>query len=212
MDLAEKARVGILLDAQAESFRRGLQEVAVAGRALRVQLEVLYPPVVQDDDLDVLPAHVHDHVRIVVKLERRLGVGHGLDQRYVCMQNIFQDVLGIAGRGYAQHFEFGALRFHLSAQVFKHFDGVLNRIAVRKLVGLAQDGAVFIEQHRLGRRGTSVNADEASDCAAFLKSCRREFLTAIGFLEDRKVLRLLHQSLAARFRLLLLPAKFDVLN
>ena len=170
--LRRECQIGVLLDAQAESFRGGLQEVSIARRALRVQLEIFHAAVVQDDDLDVLPAHIHDHVRIFVELQRRLGVRDGLHQRHVGLEHIFQNVLGVAGGGHAQHFELGALRFHLSAQVLEHLDRVLNRIAVRELVRLAEDVAVFVEQHGLGRSGSAVDADEAADRAVLSETPR----------------------------------------
>ena len=60
--------VGKLLDRIAEALRGGLQEVAVAGAALRVEFKVLDAPVLQDDDLDVLAAHVANHIHVVVEV------------------------------------------------------------------------------------------------------------------------------------------------
>ena len=111
-------------------------------------LKSLTRPFLQDDELDVLPADVDDHVRIVVELQRRLGVRDGLDQRHVGVQHVFEDVLGVSGRADAQHFQLRALSFHLVAQVLEHLDRVLDRIAVRELVGLAENVAVFVEQTR----------------------------------------------------------------
>ncbi len=84
----------------------------------------------QDDDLDILPAHVDDAVRIFIKLQRRLGVSHGLYQRHIRVQHVFQNILGIAGGGDSQDFELGVLRFNLSAQILEHFDCVLDGITV----------------------------------------------------------------------------------
>ncbi len=64
--LSLECLVGELGDVVAEAGRRALQEVAVPRRALGVQLELLHPPLLHDDDLDVLPAHVHDDVRVRV--------------------------------------------------------------------------------------------------------------------------------------------------
>ena len=84
----------------------------------------------QNDDLNILPAHVDDDVRIFIELEGRLGVRHGLDQRDVGVQHVFQNVLGVAGGGYSQDLELGILRLDLSAQIFEHLNRVLDRVAV----------------------------------------------------------------------------------
>src|SRR5262249_45458202 len=54
------------LDRNAEGFGGRLEKVPVPGRTLRVQLEVLDAPLVQDDQLDILSADVDDDVRILV--------------------------------------------------------------------------------------------------------------------------------------------------
>src|SRR5262249_32079331 len=59
--------VGVLVHANPQRLRGGLQEIAVAGRALRVELEVLDASIFQDDELDVLPADVHDHVWVLIE-------------------------------------------------------------------------------------------------------------------------------------------------
>ena len=92
-----------------EALRRGLQEVAVARRALRVQLEIFHAAVLQDDDLDVLPADVADHVHVVVEVQAGLGVRDGLDQRGIGADHVFQNVLGVAGGADAQDLQRRAL-------------------------------------------------------------------------------------------------------
>ena len=120
----------MLLSAQPESFCSGLQKIAVAGGALRVQLEILHPAVVQDDDLDILSAHVDDDVRILIKLQRRLSVSHGLHERDIRVQLVLQNIFGVAGGGDSQDLEFGILRFNLPAQIFEHLDCVLDGVTV----------------------------------------------------------------------------------
>ena len=127
-----------------------MQEVAVSGGALGVQLEIFYPSIVQNDQLDVLATDINDHVGIVVKFERRLGVRDGFDQGNVSFEDILQDVLGVAGSPDSQNLKVRVLCFHLLAQVFEHVDSVLDGIAVRKLIGLAENVSVFIQQDGLG--------------------------------------------------------------
>jgi hypothetical protein len=76
--LRAECAVRELLDRDAEHLRRGLQEVSVSGRALRVELEILDPAVLQDNKFYVLAADVNDHVWIVVKPDRRFRVRYGL--------------------------------------------------------------------------------------------------------------------------------------
>ena len=129
---------------------------------LRVQLEILHAPVVQDDDLDVLPANVNDDVRIFIELQRRLRVGHGFNQRHIRLENVFENVFRVAGRRNTQHFEFCVLAFDLPAPTLEHIDRVLDRIAVRELVRLAEDRAVFIEENRFCGSRSTVDSDEAA--------------------------------------------------
>ena len=148
--LRGKGQIGVLLNAQSKAFRCGLQEISIAGRALGVEFEIFDAAVVQNDDFDVLPTHVDNDMRIFIELERRFRMRHGLDQRYVRVQNVFQNILRVARSGYSEHLQLRLLRFDLSAQVFEHFDGVLNRVSVGELVRLTKNVAFFVEQHGLG--------------------------------------------------------------
>src|SRR5215472_13118929 len=65
--LRGKGDVGVIINGNAQRFRGGLQEIAVAGRALRVELEVFDAAIFQDDQFDVLAADVHDDVGIVIE-------------------------------------------------------------------------------------------------------------------------------------------------
>ncbi len=150
-----------------------MQEVAIARRALRVQLEIFHPAILQNDELDVLPAHVDDDVRILVELHRRFRMRDGFDQRHVGFQDIFQNIFRIAGGPDSQNFQFRALRFDLLAQILEHVDRVLNRIAVRELIGLAKNIAAFIEQHGFGGSRSAIDADKSADGLAFLEGRRR---------------------------------------
>ena len=66
-------------------------------------------PFLQDDDLDVLAAHVADHVHIVVEVQAGLGVRHGFHQRGIRADHVLQNVLGVAGGAHAQHLQLRAL-------------------------------------------------------------------------------------------------------
>ena len=211
MACAEKARSAYCVT-QAEAFGGGLQEISIARGALRVQLEVLHAAVVQDDDLDVLPADVDDHVRIFVELQRRLGVRDGFHQRDVGVENVFQNVFRVAGGRDAQNFQLGVLRLDLPAQVLEHLDRVLNRIAVRELIGLAEDVAAFVEQHGFGRGRTAIDSDKAGDGRVLLKHRGHEFLAAIGFFEGVEFGAIFDQALAAGLGLFFLAAEVDVVN
>ena len=141
--LGGEGDIGEFLHLHAEAFGSRLQEVSVAGRALRVQLEVLNAAVFEDDELDVLAADIDDDVRIVVELQRGLSMRDRFHQRHVCVQHIFEDVFGVAGRSHAENLERRALALDLLAQLLEHLDRVLDRIAIRKLIGLAKNFAVL---------------------------------------------------------------------
>ncbi len=166
-------------DLLAEAFRGRLQEVSVPRRALRIQLEILDPAVFQDDELDVLATDVDDDVRIVVELERRFGVRDGFHQRHVCVQHILEDVLRISGCSYPENLERGAFGLDLLPQLLKHLDGILNRVAIGKLIGLAKDFASFAEQDRLGGGGSAIDADKTRDRLAGQKLRWDELLPAV---------------------------------
>src|SRR5580704_419793 len=210
--LGVECKIGILVDVVAEAFGGGLQEVTVAGGTLRVELEILHAAVVQDDDLDVLPTDVDDHVRVLIELQCGLGVGNGFDKRHVSVQNVSQNILGIASSRDAQNLEFGVLLLHLGAQVLEHLDGVLDRIAIRELVRLAQDVTVFTKQDGLGGSRAAIDADKASDRASLLKDGRRELLAAVSFLEHVEFGGFLNQSFAAGLGFLFLASEIDVVD
>ena len=84
-----KGEVGELIDVQPETFGGGLEEVSISGGALRVELEVFYAAVVEDDDFDILAADVHDHVWVFVEFQGGFRVGYGFHQGDVGLQNIF---------------------------------------------------------------------------------------------------------------------------
>ena len=87
----------------------------------------------------------------------------GFDQRHVGFEHVFQHVLGVAGGADSEHLQRRALRFDLLAQRREHVDGVLDRIAVGKLVRLAEHIAGIGEQHGFGGSRAAVDADESSD-------------------------------------------------
>src|SRR5437879_733611 len=122
--------VGKLFDLHSEAFGSGLQEVSVAGGTLRVQLEVFYAAVFQDDEFDVLAAYIDDDMGVVVEVERRFRVRACADQRDIGIQNIFENVFGIAGRADTENLTRCALRFDLHSKLLEDLDRVLNRITV----------------------------------------------------------------------------------
>ena len=147
-----------------------MQKIAVAGRALRVQLEIPHAPVAQQNQLDVLPADIDDHLRIGKIMQRRLRVRDGLHQRHVRAQHLAENVLGVAGRAHAENLQpRAAIHFHLSAQIAKHLNRVRNRIALGEPIGLGQHLAARRQQHGLGGGGAAVQADEGFHLLAALK-------------------------------------------
>src|SRR6185369_12836747 len=110
-----EGQISVLLHFQPKAFRSRLQEVAVPRRALGIELEIFDPAVVQDDQLDILPTHVDNDVRIIVELQSRLGMRNGLNQRDVGLQDILQNVFRVSGGRDTQNFQLGILRLYLAA-------------------------------------------------------------------------------------------------
>ena len=202
--------IGELLHRNAEGFGGRLQEVAVPRGTLRVQLEVLDPPFGQHNQLDVLAADVDDDVRIGVVLDRRLGVGDGLDQRRIGGEHVLEHVFGVARRADAEDFEGRALRLHLAAQFLEDIDRVLDRVSFRQLIRLAEDVAVGRQQHALGGGRSAVEADERGDAVARGKCCGRETLRHVLALERLELFRRRAQPFSAGRRLFFETADIDV--
>ena len=85
-------------------------------------------------------------------------------------------------------------------------------IAVRELVGLAQNVAAIIQQHGLGGSRAAVDADKAADGLALLECCRRKLLAPVGFLEAVEFSFFRNQAFRAGLCFLLLAAEFDVVH
>src|SRR3954465_527156 len=139
-------------------------------------------------------------------------MGNGLNERNVRVENIFQNIFRVSGRGNAQYFELRILRFDLSAQVLEHLDRVLNRIAVRQLIRFAQDVAVFAQQDGFGGGRSTVDADESAYRAVLRKYRGSELLRTVCFLEEIEVLGLLDQTLAPRLGFFFLATVIDVVD
>ena len=115
--LGPEGGVGEIGDGVPEPLRRGLEEVAVSGGALRIEPEVLDRAVLEEDHLDVLAAHVHDHVGVGVVVEGRLGVGHRLHDGDVGQERLLEHVLGVSRRPHAADDKGGPLRPDLPVKV-----------------------------------------------------------------------------------------------
>ena len=211
--LGAEGDVGVLFHLDVEALRGGLQEVAVARRTLRVQLEIFDAAVLQDDDLDVLAADVADHVDAFVEVQAGFGVRHGLDQRGIGAHHVLQNVLGITGGAHAEDLQLRTGIANLAVQLLQHFDRVFDRVALGELIRLGQDAPLVIlgHQHGLGGGGAAVNADEAFDHFALVKLLGNELLGAVLFLEGNQVGLILRKPhAAAALCLLFLAAHVDV--
>src|ERR1700746_3074033 len=102
--LRGKGQVRVLIYVEAEAFRGRLQEVSIPGGTLGIQLEILHAAVMQNDDFDVLAAHVDDYVWIVIELQRGFGVRDRLHQSNVRFEDVFQNILGVPGGCDAEYF------------------------------------------------------------------------------------------------------------
>src|ERR1019366_1358213 len=205
--------IGILFHLDVEALRGGLQEVAVARRTLRVQLEILHAAVLEDDDFDILAAHVADDVHAFIEVEARLGVGHGFHQRRIGAHDVLQNVLGIAGSADAENLQFRAGIADLAVELLQHLDRVFDGVALGELIGLGKDAPLVIlgHEHGLGGGGAANDADETFNHFALVEGFGNEFPGAVLFLECGEVCLVLGKShAAAAFGLFLLAAHVDV--
>ncbi len=212
MDLAEKA-----MSANSSTFMPKPSAVDCRKYPLPAEhwvfsLKSFNPAVFKDDELNILAAHIDDDVRVVVELERRFGVRDCLDERDIRVQHVLEDVLRIAGRSYPQHLERSAFALDLLAQLLEHLDPILDRIAVGKLVGLAKDLALFVQQDGLGGCGTAIDAHKAGDHLAGQKFRGNELLLAVFLLKLLELGVFCDQALATGDGLFLRAAVIDVVQ
>ena len=137
-------------------------------------------------------------------------MGDRFDQRNVRIENIAKDIFCVAGGTDAEHFHFCALRLHLLAQLVEHLDRVLNRIAIRQLIGLAENLAVLAQQDSFGRSGTAVDSNKSRHYLSRRKSRRDELLPAVSRPKLLQFIAAGDQTLAAGDSFLLGAAVLDV--
>jgi hypothetical protein len=105
-----------------------------------------------------------------------------------------------------------ALGFNLLPQGPKHVDGILDGIAVRKLVRLAQDLARCGQENGLGGSRSAVDADEALDRLRGFERYRHEPLQGVLPFEFVQLIGGSAQAPAARLGLLHLSSHRDVVD
>ncbi len=201
--------VGVFLDLIAESRGGALQEVAVAGGALGVELEVLDLPVLQHDDLDVLTANVNDNVNVFVVVQGGLRMRNCFDERHIGFKRLRKQILGVTGRSDALDFERGALAFHVLSELLQQILRVQKRVAFRQLVGFGQQGPGLVHEHGLGGGRAAVDPDERFHGLARREGRRQPWLLGESLLEVRELLRRLPQSHVARRLPHLRPSDLD---
>ena len=155
-----ESHVGKVVDGDSQRFGGGLQKIAVSGRALSVQAEVFHRAVLQDDDLDVLPADVNDRVDIGANPQGGLGVGHGFHQRGVGVEDPLQKIARVAGGGGAENFQPHVSLGERLAELLHHGHGVRDRVGAREPISAANYVSVAGETDGLGGGGAAVDAKE----------------------------------------------------
>ena len=195
--LGAERQVRVLLNFVAEVTGGGLEEVPVAGRALGVELEVLDLPVFEDDELDVLPADVHDHVGLWVEVQAGLRVGDRFDQGAVRADHVLEDVLGVAGGACAENFQRAALPDDLLLELADDVDGVLDRVALGELIGLGDDVLVGVEQDAFGAGRAAVQSQEGAHVRSRLELFLRPMRFLVALLERGQILGAGAEPLAA---------------
>src|ERR1700723_3702938 len=119
-----------------------------------------------------------------------------LHQSDVGIQNILKNVFCVAGSANTQNLERRTLRFDLHSKLLEYFNRILNRIAVRKLVGLAKNVPFFFEHGSFGRSRPCINSDETGDDLPWIKLCRVKLLLRVGRLEGYKLSILRNETFA----------------
>jgi hypothetical protein len=120
--------------------------------------------------------------------------------------------LCVSGSANAETLQRCAPRFNLDSKLLEDFDRILNRIAVRKLVGLAEDLALLVEDGSFGRRRSRINSSETRDDLPGVKLCGVELLLRVGGLKGNEFGIFRDETLAAGGCLLFGPAKVDVVD
>ena len=133
----------------------------------------LISPFDHEQDLDVLAADVADDVHVAAVLDGRHHVRDGLHDVHVGAQRLLQHVGGISRGAEAQHLEHRALVVDERSDPGEQLLGVRDRVALRELILLGEQLAALVDEHGLGRRGTAVHADDASDDLAGRERRRR---------------------------------------
>src|SRR5690606_10496753 len=123
-------------DGQTKLIRHRLQQHAIAGRATIGQLEVGDIAVLHEQDFDILTADVADHIDVSKAVHGAHHVSDGLDDIDVGQNRFFQDVSGVTRGPKAQTFQGGTLTLNAFFEFSKKLFGVLDRVTLRKLVGL----------------------------------------------------------------------------
>ena len=143
-------------------------------------------------------------------MQRGLGVRHGLDEGDVGPQDVFEDVLGVAGGADPEDLERGAGVLDLRLERAEDVLGVLDRIALGQLVRLHQDVAVLVEERRLRGRRSAVEADEPAHDLAGLERRRDERRDRVALDEAVELVARVPEPAAAGGLLLLEATDVDV--
>jgi hypothetical protein len=166
--------VGILAHGDAELVRHRLQEHPVPGRALVGEPEVPDLAFDEEEDLDVLPTDVADHIDVAAVLHRRHLVRDGLDNVDVGADRFLEDVSGVAGRAESEDLESRALVVDEGSELGEELLRIGDRVAFRQHVLLREELAPLIHQHGLGGGRSAVHPDHRPDSLARREGRRDE--------------------------------------
>ena len=121
-------------------------------------------------------------------------VRDGLDDVHVALHALFEHVGRVAGRAEAHHLELGALIGDERLELREELLRVLDRVALRELVGLAEDLAVLVvDDDGLARRRAAVEADDGADLLARLERRRDELRDLVELAEVVELLLVLRE-------------------
>ena len=109
----------------------------------------------EDHDLHIGAADVANHIGIREGVEGRLGMGHRLDHPDIGAENVFQEILAIAGERQSRHIV-DAAGFKIAEERL----GILDRVPFGLRIGGVEHFLVGRERHRFGSGAAEIASDE----------------------------------------------------
>ena len=169
---------GKVTDRVVESFGKGFQEGAAAGRTGFVQFHPVQDPMIHENGFHVLAPDVQDKGNILIDLTGCQIMGDGFNDAGLQIKGRFDQIFPVTGGAAAQDPGIGS---HFEAFRIERLKGILDGsdgIAVIGRIMGKQDPVFRIRDHQFGGGGTRIDAHVDRIC---FRRQRRQ-LDGVGFL------------------------------